>query len=556
MTRETKLGMVVSGAFLILVGTAVARAWLWGEQPPGPDTGDSLQAQVVPAEEPGGEPEPGKAAPDKPAPAGTAPGLFQAKGDVVPVSGQTLAIPGSGRPLPTGPAAELPVPIPSDNNPAVPVPAAAPVAQAASDGPHEITPPVPPDDPGPAAVSEPGAVNPGTEFAQLKQSKGADVLGQGLPPVPEGPTAVPPPTGPVSTPPAAAAKPGDNPAPKAPDPTEKMLQEQKARAEKENKAVVATPVPAVPTPAAPVPSIPDGPVPVPNSAEQPVVKEVLPPGGLPEPAKNEVPVATVPVTDANPKQPGPGAGVPMPKTPEGITGPVTVPSVPVPQPSTEIAKGTQPPNDHVPPVGAPPTAGSPQIKVPGPLDGGSGGQVPVVTQDYYAQDKEITRDLNTLEAVSQQEYFTQKYARALLLYNRDMRMGDAYRDEAPRLQVGQKVKIPPAWVLEQRYPNEIRNNPPAAPLAPANTGAPIASTVPAAGTNTGAPAKQPVATGTKTYTVRGPNERLYEIARQVLGNGMDWPEIYRLNIDLNIEPQNAVPVGTVLRLPASARVGS
>jgi hypothetical protein len=47
---------------------------------------------------------------------------------------------------------------------------------------------------------------------------------------------------------------------------------------------------------------------------------------------------------------------------------------------------------------------------------------------------------------------------------------------------------------------------------------------------------------------------LFEIARQTLGDGHRWSEIYRLNPE--IRPELAIPGGTQLRLPADARVGS
>jgi hypothetical protein len=54
--------------------------------------------------------------------------------------------------------------------------------------------------------------------------------------------------------------------------------------------------------------------------------------------------------------------------------------------------------------------------------------------------------------------------------------------------------------------------------------------------------------------VRGNGEMLFEIARQLLGDGRRWSEIYRLNP--NIRPELAIPGGTQLLLPADARIGS
>ena len=55
------------------------------------------------------------------------------------------------------------------------------------------------------------------------------------------------------------------------------------------------------------------------------------------------------------------------------------------------------------------------------------------------------------------------------------------------------------------------------------------------------------ATIARTYTVRD-GDTLGEIAQRLLGSSKRWPEIVKLN---GIDDPDVVPVGTMLKLPAS-----
>jgi nucleoid-associated protein YgaU len=48
-------------------------------------------------------------------------------------------------------------------------------------------------------------------------------------------------------------------------------------------------------------------------------------------------------------------------------------------------------------------------------------------------------------------------------------------------------------------------------------------------------------------------QQFYEIARETLGSGARWSEIYQLNQQL--DPRQMVPEGTQLKLPADAHMG-
>ncbi|MFF3070035.1 LysM peptidoglycan-binding domain-containing protein [Kitasatospora sp. NPDC057936] len=89
-----------------------------------------------------------------------------------------------------------------------------------------------------------------------------------------------------------------------------------------------------------------------------------------------------------------------------------------------------------------------------------------------------------------------------------------------------------------------------------------ATPAPAPATNAG-PAQAAPNTGTTTatqesgwptHTVQGPSETLWDLAVRHLGDGQRWPDITALNPTLaTTPPDQALPDGTVLNLPADAR---
>jgi hypothetical protein len=92
-------------------------------------------------------------------------------------------------------------------------------------------------------------------------------------------------------------------------------------------------------------------------------------------------------------------------------------------------------------------------------------------------------------------------------------------------------------MLKERYSPFIED---AAPAASLSTPAPIPMPRPA------------TSDPTKLYRVPAQGQFLFEIAIRTMGDGNRWTEIYRLNP--NINPQQPIPGGTELRLPATARV--
>jgi len=198
------------------------------------------------------------------------------------------------------------------------------------------------------------------------------------------------------------------------------------------------------------------------------------------------------------------------------------------------------PGNGVPPAGAPPRADSPPIAVPAV---GAPSPYSVVTPqvDSYDEETYVCKPSDTFLSISRQYYQTEKYERALLLFNRNHpRATDAIRQDPPVLGDGQAVYIPPLRVLERQYasviPDHIPLPPPVPPLASSTNG----SSAPAGGP------------GDHLYRVRGNGETLWEIAVRTMGRGERWADIYALNPQLN--PQQAIPGGYTLKLPTDATV--
>jgi nucleoid-associated protein YgaU len=191
----------------------------------------------------------------------------------------------------------------------------------------------------------------------------------------------------------------------------------------------------------------------------------------------------------------------------------------------------------------------------------------------------------SLAALSKHFYFTDRYAAALLQYNRDHHLGDdALKRNPPVLTPGTTIWVPQLEALKGRYSNlegasvpsggvavpvvsaEGQQRP--APVVPGSPGpaspaaVPVVSGPPADPTpvpvatppGTAAPvvAASPAATAAKWYTVRPEGQYYSQIARETLGDGGRWADIYHLNPA--IAPEQPIPGGTRIRLPADAKV--
>ena len=130
----------------------------------------------------------------------------------------------------------------------------------------------------------------------------------------------------------------------------------------------------------------------------------------------------------------------------------------------------------------------------------------------------------------------------LYLFNRSHPLAeDDLAPDAP-LKARQKLYIPPAEILEARYPDQIPGAAPPAATPTVTVGA--------------SPARSPAApaptAGPRSYRVGASGELEYDIARNLLGDGNRWVEIYKLNPGWL--PEKPIPAGTTLTLPADARL--
>ena len=277
----------------------------------------------------------------------------------------------------------------------------------------------------------------------------------------------------------------------------------------------------------------------------------------PPPAKLDKPAPTDPTITLTPKGTDPKSDVP-PDTKK------TVPAVPVPPDNLtgddktkqddgkRVALNKLTPTDvdagvrGAPRVGEPPRASAPPIAVPAsrvPTRPAAGA--PRV--ESYDEQTYRPRPEDNFASISQHCYQSDKYAQALLQFNREHpRAGDGVKRDPPNLS-GQAVYIPPIYILEKRHGDAIEGYTPQ-PTSPS----PVGRDAPR-GEGGGAPTVRPTppAPAATTYQVSPNGETLMEIARTKLGRGDRWVEIDKLNPGWR--PDFPIPGGTVLRLPSDPR---
>ena len=158
--------------------------------------------------------------------------------------------------------------------------------------------------------------------------------------------------------------------------------------------------------------------------------------------------------------------------------------------------------------------------------------------------------------VSQRLYGTDKYADALLAYNRAhskmVDNGTAFYVASPSLTPGQQVIHPPAGILERDYRSFIRE-------VSVTTVPTIPSAAPAVNLTRPLPLTPSIATisnppnggQARSYRVQNPGgENILDIAERVLGNRSLWTEIYRINqTNPSVRPPALIPANTELKMP-------
>jgi hypothetical protein len=567
MTRETKVGILVSCSFLCLVGLVVFYKLRQGDPAtgqvaaaaPNEEKLDPEQSSGAPAKAPEPNGEGGK--PGAPAPPSAPGGVSPEPAEHMPKLQRVPSADGSSGIQPVAAVA-------SEATPAPPLPPSlgkfwnqpsgnSQASQATAEGGDKMAPPraeLPSPDlsapvdptvalPPPVAPAVPPPVAP---TAITKSGEPA------APPLPS-PVATAPPKldanpkasaggtpGGEDKAPLAEASAGGDKLPNIPSPAEKTsrttvgptMPEPGAAAPGDKAQPSAAPAPpalpsAVPV-ASPVPPEPTKPVPPPEpaAAVSPQTesganlgKPVPAPGSATAPTKPDVPPAAAPAPDDAP--PEPRVKLVTPSTPPG----------------NEFAQGPPPPAAPaparaLPPVGAVPAATSPPLVAPSPAPV---SRPPAPQVESFDEETYSCRPGDTFESVTRAKYQSPKYAQALLLYNRAHPVaGDSFQGGVTTLRIGQAIYLPPAAILEKRFGDAIQNpvQPAASPERPSYS----SPAPPAAG----------------AYRVGGGGEYLRAVAMRALADSERWQEILRLNPSVN--PAYPVPPGTVLRLPPDARV--
>jgi hypothetical protein len=217
-------------------------------------------------------------------------------------------------------------------------------------------------------------------------------------------------------------------------------------------------------------------------------------------------------------------------------------------PAATVGAGTQ--GNSPAPLGAPPIVASPPIPIGGPPAGAGAATVairpPVVVDprvESFDEETYVCKPSDSFQSICKDKYLSDKYANALLTFNRSHPLSaDGIRNEPPMLKAGQPVYIPPMEILEKRYPSLI---PDLQARAPSAVGTPMPGVAPLPSS----PAPPAVASAAPSYTVRERPETFYEIAQKVWGRAERWGAIWELNRGEFPNPNQPLPLGTVVRLP-------
>lgn len=516
MTRETKVGLGIAGAVFLLVGGALTYK-LYFLKPAAVEISEKTTAassvpQVVPAKSESssmptvsaenadksqGETDNHPVAVTPPPPPAEPPSSNPSKPEIPPPPPTILV---ENKP---------PLPISELAKPTAPADAAPKIAETSS---VHTTVPVPPVV---GVASGPSQTNPAPEPQAPAPAS--------IPPLPD------------KSAPANDAKPSAPPSPDKISPRPAAIVTQPGEAG--NNANVPAKPPAIPpsdstTQPSATPSVPIPPV-MPQENVGGTTSASSQPGNK---AERSEPVPPVPSTPSLP------VVVPAPPSSEAFDRSYPVP----PPPASLVARSEHKskPDNAIPitvrPQTQPLTPPAPDaypVKITPSTSPGSRVEV----LDYEVL-RYAVRTGDTWESISRQKYGSELYAAALAAYNRE-------RDSRlAQLSVGATVLLPPAEILQRRYPHLFGG---ATPVGPPLTGQ-LGQTLPTTPMLTSKPSASSTSSNYKLYRVQ-PNDTMWLIAKRTLGSGERWPEIFRLNRDV-IQDVNQLPPGIVLRLPADARV--
>lgn len=250
-----------------------------------------------------------------------------------------------------------------------------------------------------------------------------------------------------------------------------------------------------------------------------------------------------------PDLPNPSGGEKLPDPPTKKEEVPTLPSLPKENPPIKIQPidPIKPPPMKIEPIKVDPIDPikpepmKPEPIKPEPIKVDSGSK-PVGSGNDYEEDLHVVEGRETYSDIAQQYLGKRECAAALERYNQDRKGGN-----------DGVIRIPPEWVLRERYAGlfgrKEEKSPP--PPIPSGTGSDLKPAgvsfdpIPKVGDTKIENASDP-----REYIVQAAQgETLKEIAQRVYGDPNMWAKIFDANERLDINPRLALPKGTRLILP-------
>ncbi len=274
----------------------------------------------------------------------------------------------------------------------------------------------------------------------------------------------------------------------------------------------------------------------------------------PLPGLNPPPVAPLP--GLNPPQPEPNNALPPIQNPVPLAPPIPITNrTDLPPINTQPTQGVQPiPNSPV-------TINMDPSRIP--VIGGQTDRT-LTPQNFTKPAGQVTSQQTKIEtvrqggesweALSQGFYGTDRYAQALRSYNRDQAplmsgLGNQFAGATQFLSPGQRVIIPSTNDLETGYRSQISGAVAQVQApAPRPGGGLLGQPTPLTPVGGSSGNTAPTADRVAMYRVPAGGKMIQEIAREQLGDRTLWTEIYRLNP--NYPPQQPIPGDVTIRIPA------
>jgi hypothetical protein len=270
------------------------------------------------------------------------------------------------------------------------------------------------------------------------------------------------------------------------------------------------------------------------------------------PQKNNTPAASPPLLGQG--SPAQGANqfdspVKLPPSDTAMTTPNALVQAPI-EPAKSVPRTRETSSQATPPVATPIKLATPPMVARAPADDSVQVTAPGSAQvESYDEEAYRCSANDTFRSISLAYYRTDKYERALQLFNRNHPLAaDALKQDTPTLEPGLNVYIPPARILDKYFAAvPVSGKAPALPPSAPDTPAALQPSQPAPVTP-GSSARE------RTYRVKNNGEMFREVARNTLGDPDRWADIYRLNP--RFDPAEPIPSGTELRVPNQPNVNA